>query len=64
MIDFNNYKKPIIILVAFFLIDVVAPLILNVMGIKLSTFTVYLIWLNALLIAYIILPNNVGSAFL
>ena len=64
MFDIADYKKPLMVLGIFIIVDVIMPLILNVMGIGLSTFTVYLIWLNALLIAYVILTGNIGSAFL
>lgn len=61
--NINKYKKNIILLGLFIIIDVIAPLVFNVMGIQMNTFMVYLIWLNALLISYIILPSKVGNAF-
>lgn len=62
-VEFSKYKKTIILFLLFVVVDVIAPLIFNVMGIPLNSFMVYLIWLNAMLIIYIILPEKVGTAF-
>lgn len=51
-------------LLAFILIvDVFLPFILNIVGVPQKIYLNYLIFINALLIFYLVLPKNVGEAF-
>jgi hypothetical protein len=55
-----NWK---IILVIILIIDIFVPFIFNLIDIPQKNYLNYIIWINALLIFYIILPKNVGTAF-
>jgi hypothetical protein len=61
---FAKYNIYFIILGLFVFIDVVAPLFLNLLGVDIRYFIVYLLWANALLLTYLFLPKDVGTLFL
>jgi hypothetical protein len=61
---FTKYNIYFIILGLFIFIDVVAPLFLNLLGVDIRYFIVYLLWANVLLLIYLFLPNDVGTLFL
>lgn len=57
-------NSKILILLVFFLIDIILPIIFRIIDLDMQYYLVYVIWFNILLILYIILPSNVGSIFL
>lgn len=61
---FSKYSKFFTLLIVFIFIDIVAPLLLNLLNVDVSYFIVYLLWANVLLLTYIFLPSNVGDLFL
>lgn len=61
---FAKYNIYFIVIGLFIFIDVIAPLVLNLLGVDIRFFIVYLLWANVLLLIYLFLPNNVGSLFL
>ncbi len=60
----TKYNKFFIILGLFIFIDVIAPLFLNLLGVDIRYFIVYLLWVNFLLFIYLFLPSDVGTLFL
>ena len=62
--DFSSKYRTVIILVGIFLFfDVIAPLLLNLLGIDIQYFMVYLLWINVMALCFIFLPSNVGDIF-
>lgn len=61
---FSKYSNFFTLLIVFIFIDIVAPLLLNLLNVDVSYFIVYLLWANVLLLTYIFLPSNVGDLFL
>lgn len=61
---FGGYSKIVSIIGIILILDVILPLLFNIIGIPISYFMVYLIWFNVMLILYFILPNRVGTMFL
>lgn len=60
---FTNYKIYFIIFGLFVFIDIIAPLFLNLLGVDIRYFIVYLLWANVLLLSYLFLPSRVGTLF-
>ena len=56
-----NWK---VILIFIVVVDIFIPFILGLLDIDNKYYLNYLLWVNALLILYIILPNNSGDVFM
>jgi len=61
---FGEYTRFVTILAIFLLLDVILPLLFNIMGIPMNYFMVYLFWFNVLLVMYFILPSKSGNIFM
>lgn len=60
----SQYKTALIIVGLFLLIDVIIPLLLNIINIDIQYAIVYLVWTNILLLLYIFLPKSTGNVFM
>lgn len=47
-----------------FVINSIVPFMMNQFGVEVSSYLTYLLWLNAMLLFFMILPNTTGEAFL
>lgn len=47
-----------------FVINSIVPFMMNQFNVEVSSYLTYLLWLNALLLFFMFLPNTTGEAFL
>lgn len=45
-------------------VNSIIPFMMSQMNIKVNSYLTYLLWLNALLLFFLLLPNTMGEAFL
>lgn len=55
-----NWK---IIVVIILIIDIFVPFVLNLIDVPQKNYLNYIVWINAILLFYIILPKSKGSVF-
>jgi uncharacterized membrane protein len=55
-----NWKVIVVILLV---IDIFIPFIFNIIGISQQNYLNYIIWINAIIVFYIVLPNSKGTIF-
>ena len=61
MPEWKIFKVFVTILVVL-LFNYIFPLIFNFMNIEQSVYQIYLYWMTAIIVLYLVLPENVGTA--
>ena len=61
MPEWKIFKVFVTILVVL-LFNYIFPLIFNFMNIQQSVYQIYLYWMTAIIVLYLVLPENVGTA--
>ena len=68
VLDFHNkyssVTKPLIYIFVLVFINALLPDVLNVVGIESSSYINYLLFINAMILFYILLPRKTGQIFL